>query len=226
VAGYQGAAAEAIAHFGGEVARYVGDGILAFFGYPAAHDNDAERAARAGLAILDAIAHLNEQPAQPKLSVRIGIDSGRVVVGAGKDVDAFGDAANITARVQASADPGTVLISDATQRLVSGLFAVEDRGAQELKGIARPVRLYRVIRPSGMRGRFEAAAAAGGLTPFVGREEELRLPVNRWERAREGDGQVALIVGEAGIGKSRLMQHFHEQIAGTPHTWIESGTRE
>ncbi len=225
VAGYQRAATEAITRFGGEVARYVGDGVMAFFGYPAAHDNDAEGAARAGLAILDAIAQLNEQPARHKLSVRIGIDSGRVVVGAGagKEVDAFGDAANIAARVQAAAEPDTVTISEATQRLVAGLFIVEDRGAQELKGIARPVRLYRVIRPSGARGRFEAVATVRGMTPFVGREDELRSLLSRWERVLEGEGQVALIIGEAGIGKSRLMQRFHEQIAGTPHTWIESG---
>src|SRR5208283_3995051 len=102
-------------------------------------------------------------------------------------------------------------------------FVVEDRGAQELKGIERPVQLYRVIRPSGMRGRFEALSAAGGLTPFVGREDELRSLLSRWERVLDGDGQVALIIGEAGIGKSRLVQRFHEQIAGTPHTWIEAG---
>jgi class 3 adenylate cyclase len=160
-----------------------------------------------------------------KLSARIGIDSGTVVVGAGagKDADVFGDAPNIAARVQAAAEPGTIVITDATHRLVWGLFVVEDRGAPALKGIEREIRLYRVIRPSGMRGRFEAAAAAGGLTPFVGREEELNLLLNRWERAREGDGQVVTIVGEAGIGKSRLLQRFHEQIAETAHTWIEAG---
>jgi class 3 adenylate cyclase/tetratricopeptide (TPR) repeat protein len=226
VAGYQRAAAEAITCFEGEVVRYVGDGIMAFFGYPVAHDNDAERAIRAGLAILDAIAQLSQQTGHAKLEVRIGIDSGRVVVGAGtagQAVDAFGDAANIAARVQAAGNPGTVMISDATQRLTAGLFVVEDRGAQSLKGITQLVQLYRVIRPSGMRGRFEAVSAAGGLTPFVGREDELRSLMSRWERTLEGDGQVALLSGEAGIGKSRLMQRFHEQIAGTPHTWIEAG---
>jgi len=228
VAGYQRAAAAAITHFEGDVVRYVGDGIMAFFGYPIAHDNDAERAARAGLAIIDAIAQLNEQPAHPKLAVRIGIDSGRVVVsagaGGGQAVDAFGDAANIAARVQAAAEAGALMISEATQRLVAGLFIVEDRGAQELKGIAQPVQLYRVVRPSGMRGRFEAMTAAGGLTPFVGREDELRSLLNRWERVLEGEGQVATIVGEAGIGKSRLVQRVHQQIGGTPHIWIEAGT--
>jgi class 3 adenylate cyclase/tetratricopeptide (TPR) repeat protein len=226
VASYQRAASEAITRFGGEVMRYVGDGIMAFFGYPIAHDNDAERAVRAGLAILDAIARLNEQPAHTKLAVRIGIDSGRVVVGAGTGnaVDAFGDAANIAARVQAAAEPGSVMISEATQRLVAGLFIVEDRGAHPLKGVPQPVRLYRVIRPSGARGRFEAASAAGGLTSFVGREDELRSLMSRWERVLEGEGQVVTIIGEAGIGKSRLVQRFHAEIAGTPHTWLDCGT--
>jgi class 3 adenylate cyclase/tetratricopeptide (TPR) repeat protein len=224
VAGYHHAAAQAVERFGGHVAQYLGDGVMAFFGYPGAHDNDAERAARAGLAMLDAISKLNEHPIHPKLSARIGIDSGAVVVGAGagKDTDVFGDTPNIAARVQAAAAPGTVLVTAATHRLVSGLFVVEDRGAQALKGIERPIQLYRVIQPSGVRGRLEAAAAAHGLTPFVGREDELRLLMNRWERALDGEGQVALIVGEAGIGKSRMAQRFHEQTAGTPHTWLEA----
>ena len=115
-----------------------------------------------------------------------------------------------------------MVITDATHRLVSGLFVVDQLGAQALKGIERPVQLYRVIQPSGVRGRLEAAAATRGLTPFVGREDELRLLMSRWERALDGEGQVALIIGEAGIGKSRLLQRFHEQIGGTPHTWIEA----
>ena len=193
------------------------------FGWPQAHDNDAERAARAGLAILDAIGKLNEQPGHAKLSARVGIDSGPVVVGkgAGNEIDVFGDTPNIAARVEAAAEPGTVAITVATHRLVSGLFVIEDCGAQALKGIERPLQVYRVIRPSGVRGRFDVATAAGGLTSFVGREDELRSLMNRWERALDGEGQVALIVGEAGIGKSRLVQRFREQITGTPHTWVE-----
>jgi class 3 adenylate cyclase/tetratricopeptide (TPR) repeat protein len=226
VADYQRAAGEAITQYGGNVAKYLGDGVMAFFGYPEAHDNDVESAARAALAILDAIAKLNEQSARPKLSPRIGIHSGVVVVGAGpgQDTDVFGETPNIAARVQTAAEPSTVMITDAVLRLISGLFVVEERGAQTLKGIERPIRLYRVIRPSGVRGRLDAVAATRGLTPFVGREEELRLLMNRWERAREGEGQVALIIGEAGIGKSRLIQRFHEQIAATPHTWVEGAT--
>jgi hypothetical protein len=145
-----------------------------------------------------------------------------VGTGAGGDADVFGDTPNIAARVQAAAAPSTILITADTHRLVSGLFVVEDRGTQALKGVERPVQLYRVLQPSGVRGRLEAAAAARALTPFVGREDELRLLMNRWERALEGEGQVALIVGEAGIGKSRLVHRFHEQITGTPHTWVEA----
>ena len=224
VAGYHRAAAQAIERFGGHVAQYLGDGVMAYFGWPEAHDNDAERAARAGVAILHGISKLNEHPTHPKLSARVGIDSGAVVVGAGagKEADVFGDVPNVAARVQTAAAPDTVLITAATHRLTSGLFVVEDRGVQALKGIERPVQLYRVVRPSGVRGRLEAAAAAHALTPFVGREDELRLLMNRWERALDGEGQVALIVGEAGIGKSRLVLRFHEQIAGTPHTWVEA----
>src|SRR6202022_3177816 len=125
-------------------------------------------------------------------------------------------------RVQTQAAPGTAAISDATHRLVSGLFVVEDCGTQALKGVDPPIQIYRVVQPSGMYGRFDVAAAAGGLTPFVGREDELRSLMNRWERALDGEGRVALIIGEAGIGKSRLVQHFHEQIAGTPHSWVEA----
>ena len=125
-----------------------------------------------------------------KLSARVGIDSGPVVVGkgAGDEIDVFGDPPNIAARVEAAAEPGTVAITDATHRLVSGLFIIEDCGAQALKGIERPLQVYRVIRPSGARGRFDVATAAGGLTSFVGREDELRSLMNRWERALDGEG--------------------------------------
>jgi class 3 adenylate cyclase len=173
VAGYHRAATEAITRYGGHVAQYLGDGIMAYFGWPEAHDNDAERAVRAGLAILEAISKLNDHCPHPQLIARVGIDSGAVVVGAGagQDTDVFGETPNIAARVQAIAEPGTVLITDAAQRLVAGLFVVEERGAQALKGIERPVQLYRVIQPSGVRGRLQATAAARGLTPFVGRED-------------------------------------------------------
>jgi class 3 adenylate cyclase len=224
VAAYHHTAAEAITRFGGHVAKYLGDGVMAFFGYPEAHDNDAERAVRAGLALLDALAALNESSAHPRLAARIGIDSGPVVVGtgAGHDADVFGDAPNVAARVQSTADPDSVFVTAATHRLISGLFITEDRGAQTLKGIAEPLPLYRIVRPSGARGRLEASAAARGLTPFVGRDDELRLLTSRWGRARDGEGQVALVIGEAGIGKSRLLHRFRETLSGTPHSWIDA----
>ena len=226
LAGFHRAATEAITRFDGHVAKYLGDGVMAYFGWPAAHDNDAERAARAGLAILDAIAKLNQQPGHAQLSARVGIDSGLVVIGkgAGTDAEVFGEVPNVASRVEAAAAAGTVLITAATQRLVAGLFVVEDRGAQELKGLERPLQLYRIVRPSGMRGRFSAMAAMRGMTPFVGREDELRSLLNRWERVVEGDGQVVTIIGEAGIGKSRLVQRFREELAATPFTWLECAT--
>jgi class 3 adenylate cyclase/tetratricopeptide (TPR) repeat protein len=222
---YNGAVAEAISRFGGHVTKYLSDGVLAYFGWPEAHDNDAERAARAGLAIVDAVGALNQRDGQrsrPKLSVRVGIDSGTVVIGkgGGSDSEVFGDTANIAARVQSAADPDTVLVSAAANRLVSGLFVVEDRGAHQLKGIAEPVELYRILRLSGARSRL-AASAVRGLTPFVGRADEMGLLWNRWERASDGEGQVVFIVGEAGIGKSRLVAQFRERLAGAPHTWNE-----
>jgi len=221
IGSYHRAATEAITRYGGHVAQYLGDGVMAYFGWPEAHENDAERAARAGLAILEAVSQLNQKPMNLKISLRVGIDSGAVVVGpgAGKDADVFGETPNIAARVQTAAAPDTVLITGATHRLLSGLFVVEERGAQELKGVANPVQLYRVLRPSGVRGRL---AAARGLTPFVGREEELRLLLSRWEHARDGEGQLVLVIGEAGIGKSRLVAEFHDRIRDTPHSWMES----
>ena len=237
VAAYHRAASEAVTGYGGHVAQYLGDGVMAFFGYPEAHDNDADRAARAALAILDGISKLNEQSdslplkgggpgsgSPQKLAARVGIDSGAVVVGAGvgKEAEVFGEAPNIAARVQAVAESGTVLITDAVHRLVSGLFVVESRGAPALKGIERPLKLYKVIRPSGVRGRLEAAAMIRGLTQFVGRKDELRSLMTRWERSREGEGQVSLIIGEAGIGKSRLLQRFHELIPGAPQALARS----
>ena len=224
-ADYLRAAAEAITRFGGFVAKYLGDGVLAYFGWPEAHDNDAERAARAGLAILEGVAALNQRDEQgnhPKLSARVGIDSGTVVIGrgGGSDSEVFGDTANIASRVQSAADPDTVIVSAAANRLISGLFVVEERGAHQLKGIAEPIELYRIVRLSGARSRL-AASAVHGLTPFVGRADEMRLLWNRWKRASEGEGQVVFIVGEAGIGKSRLVRQFRERLAGTPHTWNE-----
>ncbi len=221
IAGYYRAAAQAIERFGGYVAQYLGDGVMAFFGYPESHGNDAERAVRAGLAIIEAISQLDEQPVQTKLAARVGIHSGAVVVGAGVGgrSDVFGDAPNIAARLQAAAEPGNVLITEDTHRLVSGRFDVEERGAQILKGLDRPLCLYKVLQPSGTLGRLSTERS---LTPFIGRAEELNILLSRWERVRRGEGQVVIIIGEPGIGKSRLLRKFREQIADVHHLWIES----
>ena len=222
---YHRAATEAIIHFGGHVAKYLGDAVMAYFGWPEAHDNDAERSVRAGLAILEGIAALNNRDAKsdyPKLSVRVGIDTGNVVIGkgGGSESELFGDAANIAARVESTADLDTVIVTRAVNRLISGLFVVEERGAHQLKGIAEPVELYRIMRLSSERNRL-AASMAHGLTQFVGRDDETRLLWSRWQRSSDGEGQVVLIVGEAGIGKSRLVRQFRKQLAMSPHLWLE-----
>lgn len=224
---YQRTAAMAVARLGGHVAKYLGDGLMVVFGWPTAHEDDAERAVRAGLAMVDAVAALNEHLAgehRLRLSVRVGIHAGSVVVGqgGGTEADVFGDAPNIAARVQAVATPDSVLISAAVHDLVAGRFVVEDRGAHQLKGIERPLQLYRAIRPSVVRRRRHRAAG-GGLTPFVGREDEMRVLLKRWAQAVKGEGQVVLVVGESGIGKSRLVEEFRTRIKDDAHTWIDGG---
>ena len=173
---------------------------------------------RAALAIQRALAALNarnEGGRAPKLAARVGLDSGPVVVEPTGEV--FGEAPNVAARVQAFAEPGAVVVTSNVHRQVAGLFVAEDRGAHELQGVAEPVTLYRIVRASGGRRRV----AARPLTPFVGREEELGLLTRRWERAQAGEGQLMLIVGEPGIGKSRLVDEFRARLAGTSHTWAE-----
>ena len=173
---------------------------------------------RAALAVQRALAEFdarNEGGRAPELSARVGLDSGLVVVEPTGEV--FGEAQNIAARVQAFAEPGTVVVTANVHRQVAGLFVAEDKGAHELQGVAEPVTLYRVVRASGGRRR----AATRPLTPFVGREEELGLLTRRWERAQAGEGQLVLIVGEPGIGKSRLVEEFRAKLAETSHTWVE-----
>ena len=215
---YLDEASKAVTGFGGHVLKKLGDGLMALFGYPQAQENDAERAVRAALEIQRALADLNERNAArgaPELSARIGLESGPVVVEAAGEV--FGDAPNVAARVQAEAEPGSVLITLNVQRQVAGLFVVEEQSPRELKGVSQPVQLFRIIRASG-GGRRGGARA---LTLFVGREEELGLLARRWERARVGEGQLMLVVGEPGLGKSRLIEEFHVGLAETPHTWVE-----
>ncbi|HVN64508.1 MAG TPA: adenylate/guanylate cyclase domain-containing protein [Candidatus Binataceae bacterium] len=223
---YQRTAAEAVTQLGGHVAKYLGDGLVVYFGYPEAHEDDAERAVRAGLAVVEAVAELNRRLAAEhkpvQLAVRVGIHTGSVVVGAGggAEADVFGDVPNIASRVQTAASPNSVLITAAVEELVAGLFVAEDRGAQELKGVEQPVRLYRAIKASYARRRSHRTAERIP-SPFVGREDEVRLLLSRWERTREGQGQFVLVAGEAGIGKSRLLEEFRARIKPDTHRWVE-----
>jgi class 3 adenylate cyclase/predicted ATPase len=215
---YLDQASAAVTDLGGHVLKKLGDGLMALFGYPRAQENDAERAVRAALAIQRALVEINARNGSkgtPELSARIGLDSGPVVVDATGEV--FGEAPNVAARVQAAAEPGIVLVTATVQRQVAGLFVVEDKGAHDLKGVLAPVGLYRVVRASG-GGRRGGARA---LTSLVGREDELALLARRWSRALEGEGQFVQIVGEPGIGKSRLIEEFRTKLAETPHTWVE-----
>jgi class 3 adenylate cyclase/predicted ATPase len=225
---YQETAAAAIESFEGHVAQYLGDGLLVYFGYPRAHEDDAERAVRAALGVMDATEGLNEHLEQDhgvRLGARIGIHTGPVVLGEmgggeRRETLALGETANVAARLQGVAEPGTVVLSAATLRLVQGVFVTRDLGARDLKGLAEPLRIYQAVRSSGMRSRLDIAAATG-LTPLVGRDQELGLLEDRFVQAGEDLGQAVLICGEAGIGKSRLMQAFRERMAERPHTWLE-----
>src|ERR1700733_9686540 len=218
VGAYLDVASAAVTEMGGQVAKKVGDGIMALVGYPLAQEHDAERAARAALSIQRALAELNQKNAgtgKPALNVRIGIETGPVVIDAAGEI--YGDAPNIAARVQALAEPGTVVVTARVQRQVAGLFVVEECGSHELKGVPEPVTLFRLVRASGGGRR----AGQRRLTPLVGRDEEIGMLTRRWERARQGEGQLVLIVGEPGLGKSRLVEEFHVGLRETPHTWAE-----
>jgi class 3 adenylate cyclase/tetratricopeptide (TPR) repeat protein len=217
VRAYQAACAEAVRRFGGHIAQYLGDGLLIYFGYPLAHEDDASRAVHAALAILEAMQQLNsrlERERRVRLAVRLGIHTGLVVVGemGGGDRQeqlALGETPNIAARLQGLAAPDTAVISAATQQLVQGLFTCQALGTYALKGVRQPIAVYRVLGASTAQSRFEATVTAG-LTPLVGREEEVGLLRRCWEQVAEGHGQVVLLSGEAGIGKSRLVQELRQ----------------
>ena len=217
---YQKCVAETVQRFGGFVAKYMGDGVLMYFGYPQAHEDDAERAVRAGLELIAAVTALK---APVLLQTRVGIATGLVVVGdligsgEAQERGIIGETPNLAARLQALAKPDTVVIAESTRKLLGGLFELQDLGTREAKGIAEPVRAYEALRPSAVESRFEALHAAG-LTALVGREEELELLLRRWSKAKTGEGQVVLLSGEAGIGKSRLTAALLEGLAGEPHT--------
>jgi class 3 adenylate cyclase/tetratricopeptide (TPR) repeat protein len=218
VGSYLDAATAAVMEMGGHVAKKLGDGLMVLFGYPVAQENDSERAVRAALSIQRALAELNRNNAgagKPALNARIGVETGAVVVDAAGEI--FGDAPNIAARVQALAEPGAVLVTARVQRQVAGLFVAEERGSHALKGVPEPVALFRLVRASGGGRR----SGARNLTLLIGRDDETVMLMRRWERARQGDGQLVLIVGEPGLGKSRLIEEFHGRLSDTPHTWVE-----
>src|SRR5262245_278696 len=213
VRAYQDTCAKVIARFEGHIAQYLGDGLLVYFGYPLAHEDDAQRAVRAGLGMLDALGQLTTRLGQERgvhLAARLGIHTGLVVVGdvgggARQEQLALGETPNLAARLQGIAAPNTLVISAATFQLLSGFFACQSLGTQSLKGLAQPIEVYQVLHESMARSRLEAVASTG-LTPLVGREQEVRLLLERWAQVKDGFGQVVLLSGEGGIGKSRLAQ--------------------
>ena len=214
IGAYHRCATEIVEAFGGFVARYMGDGVLVYFGYPQAHEDDAERATRCGLALVDRVSALNQAE---ELHARVGIATGLVVVG-GEVVehDVAGDTPNLAARLQASAEPDSVVIAASTRRLTGDLFEYRDLGEIELKGIAGPVSAWQALRPSAVASRFEALRGSA-LSTLVGRDEEIDLLQRRWARARAGDGQVVLVSGEPGIGKSRITAALEERLQAEPH---------
>src|SRR3984893_257909 len=220
IAAYHRTVANIVRTFDGFVAKYMGDGVLVYFGYPRAHEDDAERAVRAGLGVIDAIGRLDVKSA--KLQARVGIATGLVVVGdligegSAQEQWVVGETPTLAARLQALAEPNAVVIAPSTRRLLGDLFEYRDLGAVEVKGLAAPVPAWQVLRPSAVESRFEALRGSA-LTPLVGRDEEIELLLRRWERAQGGDGQVVLISGEPGIGKSRIAAALAERLHGKPH---------
>ncbi len=232
VTAYQKTCAEGIESFDGHIAQYLGDGVLVYFGYPLAHEDDAMRALHAALRIVAEIPRLNTRLAETHvalrevpLQVRIGIHTGPVIVGeigGGQKRErlALGDTVNVASRLEAEAEPGSIVVSGATQHLVRGAFVFESLGERSLKGIEEPMVLFRPMQATGVQSRL-ALAGASGLTRLVGREHEVGILLERWEEAKAGHGQVVLLSGEAGMGKSRLIEVLREHVADEPHTWHE-----
>src|SRR5215469_12889649 len=219
ISAYQKCVAETVQRFGGFVAKYMGDGVLVYFGYPQAHEDDAERAVRAGLELVAAVGGLKTHAT---LQTRVGIATGLVVVGdligsgASQEQAIVGETPNLAARLQGIAQPNKVVLAGSTRKLVGNLFELEDLGVSDLKGIAGPVRVWAALRAASVESRFDALHASG-LTELVGREEEFELLMRRWSRAKTGEGRVVLLSGEPGIGKSRLTAAVLERIAAEPH---------
>ena len=220
ISAYQKCVAEVVSRFDGFVAKYMGDGVLVYFGYPEAHEDDPERAVRAGLELIGAVSNLKTYTA---LQTRVGIATGLVVVGdligsgSAQEQAVVGKTPNLAARLQGVAAPNMVIIAEGTRKLVGNLFELEEFEAKDLKGIAEPTRAWAALRPSSVESRFEALHASG-LTDLVGRQEELDLLVRRWSKAMAGEGQVVLLSGEAGIGKSRLTAALSDRLVMEPHT--------
>jgi class 3 adenylate cyclase len=227
VRAYQDTCAKVIARFEGHIAQYLGDGLLVYFGYPMAHEDDAQRAVRDGLGMVEALGQLNTRLRQERgveLAVRLGCHTGLVVVGdigggTRQEQLALGETPNLAARLQGIAAPNTVVISAATFQLLGGFFACQPLGTPLLKGFSQPLVVYRVLGESMARSRLDVVGSTG-LTPLVGREQELRLLRERWAQVKDGLGQVVLLNGEAGIGKSRLVQVLKEHVASEPRAWL------
>jgi class 3 adenylate cyclase/predicted ATPase len=219
IAAYHRAVADMVRSLDGFVAKYMGDGVLVYFGYPRAHEDDAERAVRAGLGVIDAVGRLDVKSVKPQ--ARVGIATGLVVVGdligegSAQEQSVVGETPNLAARLQALAEPDTVVIAVGTRRLLGDLFEVRDLGAFAVKGIAAPVPAWQVLRPSVVASRFEALRGSA-LSPLIGRDEEIDLLLRRWARAKAGDGQVVLVSGEPGIGKSRIAAALAERLQAEP----------
>ena len=217
----QSAIAAAVARFDGHVAKWVGDGATVYFGYPRAHEDDAERAARAGLALMEAVARLSHEH-RVTLEPRIGISSGLVVVGEligegeARERGVVGDTANLAARLRSLAQPGTIMVSEPTRRLLGKTFELKPLGPQSLKGFKSPVATWLILREQAIVSRFDASRSEA-LTPFIGRETEMMLLLERWRRTVGGAGQVVLLSGEAGIGKSRILARLRERVGDEPH---------
>jgi class 3 adenylate cyclase len=221
IGAYHRCCTEVIERNGGCVAKYMGDGVLSYFGYPQAHEHDAECAVRAGLRLIEAVPKLSTNAGSP-LQVRVGIATGLVVVGdligmgPAQEQAVVGETPNLAARLHGLAEPDTVVISASTRRLLGGLFEYRDLGTSSLKGFGEPVQVWQVACVSAADSRFEALRAT--TTPLVGRDEEIELLTRRWQQAKSGDGSVVLISGEPGIGKSRIAQTVLERISAEPHT--------
>jgi class 3 adenylate cyclase len=233
VRAYQRVCTDVIQRYDGHIAQLLGDGLLVYLGYPQAHDDDAQRAVRAGLGMLAALGDLNPRLHQDKgiqLALRVGIHTGVVVVGAmggaGRQEQlALGEVPNVCSRIEGLAAPNTIAMSEVTYRLVQGYFDCEALGEQTLRGVAEPLHVYRVLRESGAQGRLDIAQPRG-LTPLVGRESEVPLLQERWAQAKSGQGQVVLLTGDAGIGKSRLVQVLKDHVVNEPHTRWECRSAE